>query len=63
MDLFMDVFKNIKLNPEATKLFSNVSVQYIKTNSRGELVIVHIESDHLIPKRVIYQVEKAIRNE
>ena len=63
MDLFIDVFKNIKLNPEATKLFSNVSVQYIKTNSRGELVIVHIESDHLIPKRVIYQVEKAIRNE
>ncbi|MBR4580718.1 MAG: hypothetical protein IKO32_05750, partial [Lachnospiraceae bacterium] len=63
MDLFLDVFKNIKLNPEGEKLFSGVSVEYIKTNSRGELVIVHIESDHLIPKRVVYQAENAISRE
>ena len=63
MDQFLEVFKDIKLNQDARKLFSEVSVDCIKTNRKGDFVIIAIDSNHIIPKRNIYQAEKAIRAE
>ncbi len=63
MEDFIEVFKKIKLSPENESLFSNVGVECIKTNSKGDLIVILIESSHIIPKRSIYQAENAIRKE
>ena len=59
---FLKIFNNIKLNQETEKLFSEVTVECIKTNNRGDFVLVVINSSHLIPKRNVFQAEEAIKS-
>ena len=57
---FLTTFEKIKLDAESRQFFHDVTVEYMKTNSSGELVQICIRSSHLIPKTVIYNAEAEI---
>ncbi len=58
---FDEIFTNIDLNASDQTYFKDVDVECIKTNTGGNLAIVFLKSKHLIPKKVIYKAEDAIR--
>lgn len=60
---FFDVFPTLKLNQEIRTLFEDVEVTKVATNSDRSYLHVHLLSMHLIPKRHIYAVETAIKEQ
>lgn len=58
---FLEVFRTIELDKRNKELFEDVEVNQVSTNQGGNLIRVHIVSNHLIPKASIYRVEKVLR--
>ncbi|MCR5278466.1 MAG: PolC-type DNA polymerase III [Lachnospiraceae bacterium] len=61
--LFFDAFKTLKLKQSVVELFEDVNVKRVITTPRRDLIRILIESDHLIPKRVVYDVEDSIKKQ
>ncbi len=61
--LFFDVFPTLKLNQEERQLFENVEVTKVSTNSARDYIHISICSDHLIGKKRIASMERAIKEQ
>lgn len=60
---FFDVFPTLKVNNEIRTLFADVEVTKVATNADRTYLHVHTFSTHLIAKRYVYAVEKAIKEQ
>ena len=60
---FFDVFPTLKLNTEQRKLFEDVEVLKVTTNSTRDYLHVHLKSYHLISKKCVCEAEKAIKEQ
>ena len=60
---FFDVFPTLKLKDDTRKLLENVQVTKVTTNESRDYLHVHLHSTHLIEKKQIYVVEKAIKEQ
>ena len=60
---FFDVFPTLKLDEKTRVLFEDVEVTKIASNSDRVYLHVHISSTHLIPKKNVYNVEIAIKEQ
>ena len=58
--LFFDVFPTLKADSELKMLFDRVEVTKITSTSAKNHIKVHIFSTHLIPKRMVYAMERQI---
>ena len=61
--LFFDVFPTLKTDEERKLLFQETEVEKVTTNSARSYLKVDISSRHLIPKKDIYQMERAIKEQ
>ena len=61
--VFADVFPTLKLNTDIQALLEGVEVTKVATNSTRDFIKVFIQSTHLIPKRYIYEMEQAVKNQ
>ena len=61
--VFADVFPTLKLNTDIQALLEGVEVTKVATNSTRDFIKVFIQSTHLIPKRYIYELEQAVKNQ
>lgn len=60
---FFSAFPTLKVDEEIQMLFENVDVLKITTNSKREVLRVHILSRHLIKKKQIWKMEQLIRKQ
>ncbi len=60
---FFAVFPTLKAGNEMKMLFQDVEVEKITTNSKRDFLHVHMLSRHLIQKKHIWQMEKAIKDQ
>ncbi len=60
---FFDVFPTLKLNQEVQPLFADVDVLKVATNTTRDYLHIHLHSVHLIPKKCVYMVECAIKEQ
>ena len=60
---FFDVFPTLKMKEQAQTLFADVEVTKVATNADRDYLHVHILSTHLIPKKVVVEVEQAIKDQ
>ena len=60
---FFDVFPTLKVNQDIKMLFSGVEVRKVSTNQARDFIRVHIFSRHLIPKKMVYDVERMIKEQ
>ncbi len=60
---FFDTFVGIKLNKEQAGYLDDVDVVKITRNKARGIVRVYIESSHIIPKTVVFDTEKSIKNQ
>ena len=61
--LFFDVFPTLKTDEERKLLFQETEVEKVTTNSARSYLKVDMSSRHLIPKKDIYQMERAIKEQ
>ena len=62
MNLFLDVFPNIKLADDLMMMVKDVEVSRIATNKAFTVIRIYIESHHIIDKKSIYELEIIIKN-
>ncbi len=60
---FGEVFPGLQLNDSVRGLFEKVTVERVTANRQRNLVRVYIDCDRLIPKDLIFGVEKEIRRQ
>ena len=60
---FFDVFPTLKVNQEMRPLFGDVEVTKVATNSDKTYLHVHIFSTHLLAKKNVYDMERAIKEQ
>ena len=60
---FFYVFPTLKVEDDIQILFADVEVKKITTNSRRDFLHVHIYSRHLIQKKLIWQMERRIKDQ
>ena len=60
---FFEVFPTLKVNQDVKMLFSGVEVRKVSTNPARDFIRVHIFSRHLIPKKMIYNLERMIKEQ
>ena len=60
---FFDVFPTLKMKEQTQTLFADVEVTKVATNADRDYLHVHILSTHLIPKKVVVEVEQAIKDQ
>ena len=60
---FFDVFPTLRAEEDIKMLFSGVQVMKVTTNSMRTFIRVHINSDHLIQKIHIYEMENLIKTQ
>ena len=60
---FFDVFPTLKVNQEMRTLFENVEVTKVTTNSDRTYLRIYFISMHLISKKHIYSMERAIKEQ
>lgn len=60
---FFDVFPTLKLNQEMHRLFEDVEIIQVTTNSSRDYLHIHMRSFHLIAKKYVYLVETAIKEQ
>lgn len=60
---FFEVFPTLKLNQDLNELFSQVNVMKITQNPRKSSIRIYIQSDRLIVKGYIFQMEEAIKKQ
>lgn len=60
---FFDVFPTLKLNQEMHRLFEDVEIIQVTTNSSRDYLHIHMRSFHLIAKNYVYLVETAIKEQ
>ena len=61
--LFFEVFPTLKVGDEIRNMFEGVYVQKVTTNSDRTFLRVHILSQHLIQKTLVYEVEQLIKSQ
>ena len=61
--LFFEVFPTLKVGNEIRNMFEGVYVQKVTTNSDRTFLRVHILSQHLIQKTLVYEVEQLIKSQ
>lgn len=57
---FFEVFPTLKVSEKLEKIFQEVQIEKITTNSTQDFLHIHIHSTHVIPKSDIYLLEKQI---
>ena len=62
MNLFLDVFPNIKLADDLMMMVKDVEVTRVAANKAFTLIRIYIESHHIIDKKSIYELERIIKN-
>ena len=62
MNLFLDVFPNIKLADDLMMMVKDVEVSKVAANKAFTLIRIYIESHHIIDKKSIYELERIIKN-
>ncbi len=60
---FFDVFPTLKVNQEMRNLFESVEITKVSTNSDRTYLHVHFISTHLIAKKHVYAMERAIKEQ
>ena len=60
---FLEVFAGVKLTNAVSGQFEDVEVLKITSTSRRDFLRIYIQSEHLIPKEIIYKAEKEIKNQ
>ena len=60
---FFEVFPTLKVGNEIRNMFEGVYVQKVTTNSDRTFLRVHILSQHLIQKTLVYEVEQLIKSQ
>ncbi len=60
---FFEVFPGLKLEGESGSLFQKVHVRKLVMSRDKTLLKVYIDSNYLIPKKQVYQVEQEIRQQ
>ena len=61
--LFFEVFPTLKVSEDMRILFGDVEVTKVATNPDRTYLHVHFLSTHLLEKRVIYAMERAIKEQ
>lgn len=61
--LFFEVFPTLKMDDEIKMLFEGVEVTKVASTSSRDFIKIHMLSTHLIPKRQIYRMERAIKEQ
>lgn len=62
MNLFLDVFPNIKISDDIKSLMSDVEIVKIASNSASTRIRIYIKSNHIIEKKAVYELEKVIKS-
>ena len=52
---FLEVFAGVKLTNAVSGQFEDVEVLKITSTSRRDFLRIYIQSEHLIPKEIIYK--------
>lgn len=60
---FFEVFPTLKANQNIEKMFQNVEVTKIATNTGRDFIRVHILGRHLLPKQMVYDAERLIKEQ
>ena len=60
---FFEVFPTLQVNEQTRTLLEEVEVTKVATNADRTYLHIHIQSNHLIPKRVIVQTEAAVKEQ
>ena len=60
---FFEVFPTLQMEGEMQSLLSEVEVTKVATNRNRDLLYVYLLSNHLIPKKKIYVMEKEIKKQ
>ncbi len=60
---FGDVFPGLRLDGDMGRLFDKVTVERVTANRQRDFVRVYIDCDRLIPKDMIFGVEREIRRQ
>ena len=60
---FFEVFPTLKVDEEIGRMFDEVEVSKVTTNSDRDFIKVHLLSRHLIPKRCVYEVERRLKEQ
>ncbi|MGL5259210.1 MAG: PolC-type DNA polymerase III [Lachnospiraceae bacterium] len=61
--LFLNVFPTLKLEKKLAQLMEQAKILRIKSNKKTEFLRIYIESNYLIEKEFIYEVEKEIKKQ
>lgn len=60
---FFEVFPTLKVKDDMRLLLQDVEVSKVTTNSNRDFVRIHIESAHLLRKKMIYRVESMVKEQ
>ena len=60
---FFEVFPTLKVKDDMRLLLQDVEVSKVTTNSNRDFVRIHIESAHLLQKKMIYCVESMVKEQ
>ncbi len=60
---FFEVFPTLKIDEELGRLFAEVEVSKVTTNSDRDFIKVHLLSRYLIPKKCVFEVERALKEQ
>ena len=60
---FFEVFPTLKVKDDMRLLLQDVEVSKVTTNSNRDFVCIHIESAHLLQKKMIYRVESMVKEQ
>ena len=60
---FFEVFPTLKVKDDMRLLLQDVEVSKVTTNSNRDFVRIHIESAHLLQKKMIYRVESMVKEQ
>ena len=61
--MFFEVFPTLKVNQEMQTLFADVKVTKVATNADRSYLHVHFLSTHIISKKDVYALERAIKEQ
>ena len=60
---FFEVFPTLQLDKKMTTLLENTVVERVTSNRAKDRLRIYLESDHLLQKEIIWEVEMQIKNQ
>ena len=60
---FFEVFPELNMNSEAQALLNQVEISKITTNSQRNFLRIYLYSKRLIPKKIIFDIEKNVKRQ